>query len=122
LKNKSQYSHQLTPMPTKKTSRIPAKSIMEATSGMTAIKTLKMLRAMGNITRQATVKAKMRTMVVQENKAAPKAVAVNLEHLLVAAAVAKQEAHPIGKVTNTIASMRRRVNKRIKSKLQVRKF
>jgi len=81
----------------KKNSRIPAESIMEATSGMTAIKTLKMQRAMGKITRQAMVKAKMRTMVILENKDAPKAVAFNLEHLLMATAVAKQEAHPIVK-------------------------
>jgi len=81
----------------KKNSRIPAEYIMEATSGMTAIKTLKMQRAMGKITRQAMVKAKMRTMVILENKDAPKAVAFNLEHLLMATAVAKQEAHPIVK-------------------------
>ncbi len=89
-------------------------------SGMTAIKILKMPRE--RITRQAMVKAKLNTMVIPENKDAPKEVAVSHEHPLVAAVVVKLDTHLIVNVLNIIASMRRRVNKKRKSKLQVQKF
>jgi len=90
-------------------------------SGVTAVKTLKMLRTMEKMTRQAMVTTRTKIMVALESKDAPKIVAVDLEHLLAAAVVAVPGTRLTMKVMNTIASSRRKVNKKRKRGLQVPK-
>jgi len=90
-------------------------------SGMIAARILRMLKTMKRIPKQAMVKAKQNTTVIQENKDIPKGVAVGHEHPLAAAVVAVLDILQTGKVISINVLPKRRVQKKTKNALQVQK-